>query len=374
MAARNPFTPSFGVTPPLLVGRGDAIADFDDALDAGPGAFGRAALVTGQRGTGKTVLLNQLEDQARTRGWLVIAETATPGLIERLATDHLPRLLAEYDPDNVRRRVTGLSAGPVSATSTVDDQHKPRPTLRSQLEQLTSLLARHDTGVLITVDEVHAGHVDELRELFTTYQHAVREGQDVAIVAAGLPASVSDLLSDSVLTFLRRAHRIDLGSVADPDVAAALRVPIESAGRSIDDDALTIATAAVRGYPFLIQLVGDLAWRTNREAATVTAADAAAAAQNAPRRMGQMIYEPALRGLSAVDRTYLAAMAVDDGPSRTSVIADRMSVTPGYASMYRQRLIDAELVRATGRGYVDFTLPYLREYLRDHAVTELLDV
>src|SRR5699024_5302278 len=40
--------------------------------------------------------------------------------------------------------------------------------------------------------------------------------------------------------------------------------------------------------------------------------------------------------------TYLAAMAVDAGPSQTGEIARRMGVGAGYAQMYRRRLIDAE--------------------------------
>ena len=75
-----------------------------------------------------------------------------------------------------------------------------------------------------------------------------------------------------------------------------------------------------------------------------------------------------MRSLSATDRTYLAAMANDDGPSKTSEIAARMGVAVGYASVYRQRLIDAGLIEASERGYVQYTLPYLRDYLRDHAV------
>ena len=61
----NPFHPSFGVSPPLLVGRDAMLADFVEALEDGPGSSGRAALYTGARGTGKTVLLNAVEDRAR---------------------------------------------------------------------------------------------------------------------------------------------------------------------------------------------------------------------------------------------------------------------------------------------------------------------
>ncbi len=35
------------------------------------------------------------------------------------------------------------------------------------------------------------------------------------------------------------------------------------------------------------------------------------------------------------------------------------------------RLIAAELIHSTRRGYVDFALPYPREYLREHAVADV---
>lgn len=66
--ARNPFTPTFAVSPPLLVAREDERASFAKALEDGPGAPGRAMLFTGARGCGKTVLLNAVEAEARSRG------------------------------------------------------------------------------------------------------------------------------------------------------------------------------------------------------------------------------------------------------------------------------------------------------------------
>ncbi len=68
----NPFHPGFGVSPPLLVGRDSLIAEFGEALEDGPGSAGRATLYTGARGSGKTVMLNAVEDRARSAGWVVI--------------------------------------------------------------------------------------------------------------------------------------------------------------------------------------------------------------------------------------------------------------------------------------------------------------
>ncbi len=42
-----------------------------------------------------------------------------------------------------------------------------------------------------------------------------------------------------------------------------------------------------------------------------------------------------------------------------------------YAGQYRLRLIAAELTEPTHHGYVDFAVPYLREYLREHAAADL---
>src|SRR3954465_14970806 len=105
----NPFHPGFGVSPPLLVGRDELLEEFEEALEDGPGAAGRATLYTGARGSGKTVMLNAVEDRARTLGWIVISETATPGFVERIVRQHLPKLIDDLDPDAVRRRLTGVT-------------------------------------------------------------------------------------------------------------------------------------------------------------------------------------------------------------------------------------------------------------------------
>jgi hypothetical protein len=40
----NPFTPTFGVSPPLLAGRSELLEEFAAALEDGPGAPGRMTL------------------------------------------------------------------------------------------------------------------------------------------------------------------------------------------------------------------------------------------------------------------------------------------------------------------------------------------
>lgn len=43
-----------------------------------------------------------------------------------------------------------------------------------------------------------------------------------------------------------------------------------------------------------------------------------------------------------------------------------MGVTPQYANAYRRRLLDEHVLVEPRRGEIDFALPYLRTYLREH--------
>ena len=301
----------------------------------------------------------------------MISETATPGFIERLASDHLPRALASVDPEAVKRRLTSIQA-PLNLGGvgwTTDDRHRPQPSLRSQIELLTGLLAENETGLLITLDEIHHHQKDELREFGAIVQHAFRESRELAFVAAALPAAVNDLLNDSVLTFLRRADRHHLERVQEDAVRAALREPIQNAGRPVTPEALETMVTATRGYPFLIQLVGDQVWRKAADERSIDLPSANAGVDAARRRLGQLVHAPALAEASDIDKSFLLAMSADDGPSQIRDVQARLGVDKNYASQYRLRLLALELVEPTGHGRLDFALPYLRDYLREHAAS-----
>lgn len=369
MRRTSPFRPSFGTNPPLVAGRDTVVAELADALDAGPGAAGRATLFTGNRGIGKTVMLNEVEALARERGWLVVSETATRGLLDRLTHEALPTLadrLRQAPRD--RARVSGIS---LPAGLGGLDLHLPDPSspggLRTQLEALTDTLATHGTGILITVDEVHARTArDDVEQLCAVVQHAFREERDVAFAAAGLPAAVQDLLTADVSTFLRRARRFVLEPLSPVFAEEALRVPIEEAGRRIAAGSLRAAADATFGYPYLTQVVGDQIWRQEPTSTAITRAHVTAGVSAAIREFGTSVHEPALNDLSAMDRAFVKAMAEDDGESSTGDIAARLDRDQSYLSQYRNRLIVAGIIEPSRFGHVRFTIPYLGEFVRAH--------
>lgn len=366
----NPFTPTFGTSPALLVGRTPVIEEFGYALDDGPGAPGRALLLSGQRGVGKTALLNELEYEARRHGWLAVSETALPGLVDRITTDHLPRLLAEHDPrGGTQRRLTGITAparlGGLSFES--EERHRATPSLRSLLTELTDLLGRHGTGVVLTIDELSTDTLADLQLIAATVQHLFRENRPVAIIMAGLPQSVESLLDASGITFLRRALHRPLGAVSRADVQEGLTVPVSEAGLDWAPEALEAAVASTRGYPYMLQLVGFHSFRI-AEAGGGAVIDREAvqqAVERAVRDVSSLVHRPTISSLTAVEVAFLQAMAVDDGPSATADIAERMGRTPVYVAQYRRRLLDKHIITAPAHGLVTLAMPGMREHLRE---------
>ncbi|AWR16505.1 hypothetical protein B11Q_01835 [Corynebacterium diphtheriae] len=376
----NPFRATLGSTPPYLAGRRHEIEDFAEALDDGPGAHERISLITGLRGVGKTVLLNAFEEEARARSWWVISETATAGFTERII-DALFRKASEILHTH-RRKLSGITLPSIGGIQFSDIlEHQPKITLRSVLteilswqEEIDRKLGQDSVGLLITLDELHYHRREEVIDFGATIQHLVREDLNISVAMAGIPQSIKPLLASeegkNPVTFLRRANRIDLGLIDNNEGRKALAEPVEKVGFTWESDALTDAAEACGGYPFMIQLIGQQCFKRKRSN-FITVDSVAEAAVVAKRKLGQLVHEPALADLSEVDRTFLVAMAADDAPSTMSDIAQRLGVNSQYAGNYRRRLIDAEIITSSGYGQVDFELPYMREYLREHAVVDV---
>jgi Mn-dependent DtxR family transcriptional regulator len=78
-----------------------------------------------------------------------------------------------------------------------------------------------------------------------------------------------------------------------------------------------------------------------------------------------------ISGLSSKDRMFLWAMAQDENRSEFGEIARRMDVSTGYASKYRERLINAGVIYSSGYGELSFTLPFMKEYIEKEFIERL---
>jgi hypothetical protein len=359
---QNPFRPTAGAEPPQLIGRAGILDEFVYGLQIRSGAPGLLTIFTGARGIGKTVMLGEAEDAARMQSWVVISETATSGFLGRIG-ESMRRAAEELGEGPAGRRLTAISIAGFS----IESQLPPEQQVgwRQIGEQLLVLLDEKRTGLVITLDEIQGANRDELAQLAAFVQHFIRDGLPIALLFAGLPAAVSDLLNKGVATFLRRADRIDLHAAAIAEVEASYLETFAALPYPIDPQFISQAAEATGGYPFLIQLVGYHLWQVAESVeGPLSESNVELAVAAAHRKNTRVVLSAALATTSPKDLEFLRAMSQDDGPTNTAVLGTRLGDTSNTIGNYRARLIDAGLIESVGRGLLDFAIPGLREHMR----------
>lgn len=114
-------------------------------------------------------------------------------------------------------------------------------------------------------------------------------------------------------------------------------------------------------YSFLATMPGG----QHPERETITLEDMEQAVVLARNDMYRMVLEPTVNSLSERELEFLVAMTEGEGPHRVSDIAGRMGITENNATKIRARLIEQEVIGARRRGFVDFDMPMIRDYLVD---------
>ncbi|MCL2882413.1 MAG: ATP-binding protein, partial [Coriobacteriia bacterium] len=358
---KNPFTPSFGSIPLMMAGRDQIINDILEGLDNGPGDPNRATIFTGARGTGKTVLLAKIAEEAASRGWISANINAEAGMLDEILVQLYTNAKEFLTPESLAY-LTSISAGGFGISRQVK-QSSRKSTWRSELTSLIQELNEKEIGVLITVDEM-AIDIEEAKTLIVTFQHLVRERREAALIMAGLPQKISELLRDDKITFMRRAFQHHLGPVDENEVRLSMRKTVEFAGRKIEPTALSYAVKYAEGFPFMIQLIGYQMWRQNPEKMTITLSDAKEGVLFAQNDLERMILNQTYQDLSPKEISFLSAMLDDGEYSMMSDITERMNVSTKYAGEYRRRLIEQGVIGERGRGKVTFEMPQFREFIQ----------
>ncbi len=375
----NPFSPSFGINPPVLAGRRSVLHSFDRVFDS-IRSPSYATLLWGLRGTGKTVLLNAVEDRARAQGWLVVSSSAVSGsgLVAQIALK-VSSLLAEQRAEREsepKRTVTGVSimGSGIQTERVVDPDPVERsiPDLEAALSELGDLLAENGSGLLITVDEIHVSDIDEIRHFGSVFQLASRRAErPVAFVGAALPELEGRLLSGDASTFLQRCVRHEIGNLRPSEAATALREPIEQAGGRIEDEALAVAVEVSMGQPYLVQLIGSHVWDDAEDLIRgVTVKEVKLASDDASEQFGQHVHGPVWNRLSDLDKRFLAAMLDDRASSAVGDVGGRWGHSARSLSTYRQRLVRSGLINAVGHGRVMFADQTVRRFVKAQAAKE----
>lgn len=365
--AKNPFTPSFGIIPPYMAGRENLIESLSSAFANGLGDPNLCTIISGARGTGKTALLAFMSDEARSQGWIAANTTAAEGMLEDIlqqATQNAVQFVERIGG----KKLKAINVGQILGVEW-DNAENKQGNWRTQMNALLDQLNDQEIGLLITVDEAKVT-IEEMKQLARVYQHFVTEGRKVALLMAGLPHNISQILRDDDISFLRRARKHGLGRISDTEIRAALVFTVEEAGKTISPDALAIMVDAIDGFPYMMQLVGYYSWLNAGQASEIDERAAQAGVEQAQKEMIGGVLEYTYLDLSEGDKRFLSAMAEKGGDIALSEIANEMGVKSNYASQYKKRLLEQGIIGEHHKGYVCFDMPVFREYFVERFAEE----
>ena len=380
---RNPYSPGAGTRPPALVGRDRQLADVDVALQRLLiGRDGRGQLLTGLRGVGKTVLLNEFERTADARGFFhAHVEVAEDGRLAGLLAGALRMVLLQMDAKRRigtrARRALGvvkafsvkLPDGPefgvdVEAVFGPADSGNLAQDLAGLFVEVGEVARDHDCGVLLTIDELHYVPLDVLAALVLGLHRANQLNLPVMIAGAGLPSLPT--LAGEAKSYAERMFTFPIiGSLNATDASRALMEPAEHEGVHWDSDALEAILRLTEGYPYFIQELGKQTWDVADGPERITAADLSRALPVAIAELDDGFFQVRTGRLTDQERAYLRAMAeLAPGPKKSSDVAGLLGKTTTALGPVRDRLLKKALLYSPRWGELQFTVPMFDQFMK----------
>ena len=381
----NPFSPGAGSPPPELVGR-------DPVLEQARVLLGRvrqkrsekSLLLTGLRGVGKTVLLNEIERRAREQDYRTVVIEAFEGKrLAALLVPFLKRLLYDLDRiagagDKVKRglkvlksfvgaiKVTvgdltfGLDIDPEAGSADSGDLEIDLPNLFVAIAEAAEAKS---TAVALLIDEIQYFDQQELGALIMA-MHKVQQRQlPLVLLGAGLPI-LPGMAGESKSYAERLFSFPDIGALSREDAAKALQEPALAAGVSFEDAALPEIFRLTKGYPYFLQEWAYQAWN-RAETSPISLQVVQAATEIVLQRLDENFFRVRFDRLTPSERSFLRAMAqLGAGPHRTGDIADALNVRVTSLGPVRAKLIRKGMIYSPAHGEMAFTVPLFDEFMR----------
>ena len=381
---KNPFSPGAGAPPPELVGR-------DPILTQARILLGRvkvkkpekSLLLTGLRGVGKTVLLNEIERQARADGYRTIfIEAHEDKALGPLIAPQLRTLFFEMDRmagagDTVRRglrvlrsfmgaiKVTvgeftiGLDIDPEVGSADSGDLEIDLPNVFVAVGEAAE---ERKAAVAILIDEIQYFNQKELGALIMAMHRVQQRQLPLVLLGAGLP--ILPALAGESKSYAERLFGFpEVGALSEVDTARALQEPAQAAGVAFSSDALREVFRLTKGYPYFLQEWGYQAWNL-ASSVSITLQDVQQATPTVIERLDENFFRVRFDRLTPSEKNFLRAMAdLGPGPHRTGDIAARLGVKLTSLGPTRAKLINKGMIYSPAHGDIAFTVPLFDEFM-----------
>jgi hypothetical protein len=382
---KNPFSPGAGSPPPELVGR-------DPILEQARVLLGRvrikkperSMLLTGLRGVGKTVLLNEIERIAKSDGYMTLAIEAQEGKsLGALLAPGLRTLLYELNRiagamEKVKRGLAALRGFIGAIKVKVDEvtiglDIEPEKgvadsgDLEVDLPDLFVVVAEaaedRKKPITILIDEIQYFSPKELGALIMAMHKMQQKQLPLVLLGAGLPI-LPGLAGESKSYAERLFAFPDIGPLSNDDARRALREPAQKEGVEFETPALDEIHRLTQGYPYFLQEWGYQTWNVSAGSPiTKRAVDQATA--KVISRLDSGFFRVRFDRLTPGEKKFLRAMAeLAADNRRTAEIADKIGVKITSLGPNRANLIKKGMIYSPAHGELAFTVPLFDDFMK----------
>ena len=346
----NPFSIGFGIKPeqyiPRSVQREEVINAFNNESAITP-----AYLILGVRGSGKTVMLDEISEKIG-REWIIINLNSYSDFLASLSSKlyYHPKLKNLFVQKHFSINISGIG---LSA-----EENAPAPDYETIIEAMLKEVSRKSLKVLIVIDEVE--NTEAMRRFASSFQIFIRAGLPVRLLMAGLPENILGLANERKSTFLLRTPRIimeplNLGMIMR-SYQKTLHVSQEDAG---------ILAKLTRGYSFAYQALGYISWGKEIHPLDKSFEDILF---EYDYYLQEYSYKKIWEELSPTDKNVMRALASLGDSAKIADIRNILSMDSNKFNVYRARLKNQGLIDTSSYGVIAFSLPRFSEFVR---ITEM---
>lgn len=382
----NPYTPNAGATPEIVIGRDDFLRRFKVLLHRlDRGRTNQSMIVTGLRGVGKTVLLNEFRQIAEDFRWRVLdfeASKHDDAHFRQAMYSQLRAALFQISPRAKWGEKAMKAAQVLQSFSLSMDPSTGFPSLSLDIAPAEGLADHGDlsldftdvlvsigeaakadsTGLVLLFDEVQFLSPSQLEAVIQAIHKTVQKKLPVTFVGAGLP-QIAELAGDAKSYAERLFEFPEIGSLEIEDAKKALAEPASFEGVDFQDDALKRAFELTEGYPYFIQELGYQVWSI-ADNNVITLEDVENAKDAYEAKLDSSFFRVRLDRATTLQIAYMRAMA-QLGPQsqKASDVAAMMGRESTQLAPTRSELINMGLLYTPSHGYAGFTVPHFDRFI-----------
>ena len=379
---QNPFSPGAGTPPPELAGRGELLEEA--RIMIGRALNGRSTqgmLMTGLRGVGKTVILNELMRMAEEQGALsLFVEATAESTLSELLASELKKLFFSLNriagtADKVKKGLVvlrnfigavhlkvgdiGLDIEPFAG---IADSGNIETDLADLFECVAEAAKEKKKAVLLLVDEVQYLPKKELGALIMAFHRLQQRQLPFAVIGAGLPMLAE--LAGKTKSYAERLFLYpQVNALTFEATRQAIETPFASCGVQVERRAVEKVYEQSKGYPYFIQEWGYQIWnRVERKKVGVDDIDQVRA--KVVKRLDENFFHARLERLTAGEKDFLYGMSLCSGNIHVADVAKALGSNVASLSKRRASLLAKGMVYSPRYGELAFTVPMFGQFMR----------